>query len=178
MTYGPLEFAAYLRRKGAPERDSAAVRAARASVVAPRPEANRLTVISGRREITRMHGFPVSVFEAIVARTAALPRVGKPVRVSVADSRLPVVLVLSSHQPVSWRIELEPGVDLRAVLLAGSGESRVSGAGDALITSIGGYYAFRRGSGEYQHLEDEVKRATGCVIGRFESALAAGEFQV
>ena len=54
MTYGPLEFAAYLRRKGAPERDSAAVRAARASVVAPRPEESRLTVILGPRTFRKI----------------------------------------------------------------------------------------------------------------------------
>jgi hypothetical protein len=176
MNYGPLEFAAHLRRK---ERDSATVAAARASVVAPRPEENRLTIISGPRELTRTRpDRAVTVFEAIVTRTATLPRVGKPVRVSIGESHLPVVLVLSSHQPVSWRLELASGARLLAVLLAGFGESRVSGAGDALITSMGGYYAFRRGSREFQHLEDEVLRATGCVIGRFENALAAGEFRV
>jgi hypothetical protein len=179
MSFGPLEFAAYLRRRGTPERESAAVEAARASVVAPRPGENRLTVISGSRGLTRTsHDEVVSVFEAIVTRTATLPRIGKPVRVCVSETRLPMVLVLSSHQPVCWRLERKPGVRLLAVLLAGFGESRVSGAGDSVITSIGGFYAFKRDSGEFRHLENEVMRATGCAIGKFESALAAGEFQI
>jgi hypothetical protein len=178
MNYGPLEFAAYLRRRGDPERESAAVEAARSSVVAPRPEASRLTVISGTRGLTRIaRDEVVSVYEAIVTRTATLPRIGKPVRVCVSESRLPMVLVLSSHQPVCWRLELMPGVRLLAVLLAGLGESRVSGAGDAVITSIGGFYAFKRDSGEFRHLENEVMRATGCAIGKFESAWAAGDFR-
>src|SRR5262245_40207008 len=127
MTYGPLEFAAYLRRKSAPEPDSAAVRAARASVVAPRPEENRLTVISGPRAMRKLvRDEAVGVFEAIVTATLVLPRVGKPVRVTLNESRVPMVLVLSSHQPVTWRVDVRPGVRLLAVLLAGCGESRVS----------------------------------------------------
>ena len=51
MTYGPMEFAAYLKRKDAGRGESAAVKAAReaAPMTAPgaRPEDNRLTIISG-----------------------------------------------------------------------------------------------------------------------------------
>ena len=142
MNFGPLEFAAYLRRKGAPERDSAAVAAARAAVVAPRPQQNQLTIVSGPRELTHSRtDREVTVFEAIVTQTATLPRIGKPVSVAVGATQLPVVLVLSSHQPVCWRIELEPSARLKAVLLAGFGESRVSGAGDARVTSMAGTFA-------------------------------------
>jgi hypothetical protein len=157
MNYGPLEFAAHLRRK---------------------VEENRLTLISGPRSLRRtVREEAVSVFEAIVTGTGMLPRVGKPVRVTIQETGVPVALVLSSRHAVTWRVELRPGARLLAVLLAGSGESRVSGAGDAVVQSIGGHYAFRRGSGEFRHLEDEVRRATGCAIGRFESAAAANEFQ-
>ena len=45
---------------------------------------------------------------------------------------------------------------LTAVLMSGYGESTVAGAGAALVTSIGGFYAFKRGSAEFRHLEDEV----------------------
>jgi hypothetical protein len=45
MSYGPLEFAAWLQRKD--NRESAKVRAARAAVAAPRPPENRLTIVSG-----------------------------------------------------------------------------------------------------------------------------------
>ena len=155
MNYGPLEFAAHLRRKE-----------------------NRLTIISGPRSLQRtVREEAVRVFEAYFTGTVMLPRVGKPVRVTINESHAPIVLVLSSHQPVTWRVDLRPGARLLAVLLAGCGESRVSGAGDAVVQSIGGYYAFRRGSGEFRQLEDEVRRATGCAIGKFESASAATEFQ-
>jgi hypothetical protein len=52
MNYGPLEFAAYMRRKG--ERESATVKAARAASAAPLAPENRLTIISGPRALTRV----------------------------------------------------------------------------------------------------------------------------
>jgi hypothetical protein len=52
MSYGPLEFATYLIRKG--QRESAAVKAARAASAAPRPPENRLTIASGPHALTRV----------------------------------------------------------------------------------------------------------------------------
>jgi hypothetical protein len=89
-----------------------------------------------------------------------------------------VVLVLSSHQAVHWELALEPGVTLRAVLLSGYGESKVHGAGDAVVASIGGFYAFKRGSAEFKHLESEVSRCTGGRIGTFQSVYAGKSFVI
>jgi len=44
MNYGPLEFAAHLRRKGASRKESAADLAARAAAPVPPPEQNLLTI--------------------------------------------------------------------------------------------------------------------------------------
>jgi hypothetical protein len=72
MNYGPLEFAAYVRRKG--KRESAAVKAARAASAAPRPPENRLTIISGPRALTRtVRAGPVDA--ATTASEAATPDV-------------------------------------------------------------------------------------------------------
>ena len=96
MNFGPLEFAAHLRRKVSPESESPEVEAARASVIAPRPDTNRLTIISGPRTLRRaMREESVRVFEAIATGAVVLPRVGKPVRVSVTEVGAPAVLVLS-----------------------------------------------------------------------------------
>jgi hypothetical protein len=89
-----------------------------------------------------------------------------------------VVLVLSSHQTVEWEITLAAGAELTAVLLSGYGESTVVGAGNALVSSIGGFYAFKRGSAEYLHLEQEVLRCTGRTIERFQSMYAGYEFEI
>jgi len=89
-----------------------------------------------------------------------------------------VVLVLSSHHAVRWEISLEPGSVLKAVLLSGYRKSTVAGAADAPVSSIGGFYAFKRGSVEFKHLENEVRRCTGRHIERFQSEYAGHRFVV
>jgi hypothetical protein len=181
MNYGPLEFAEYLARRAASQNDSAAVKAARDAAPNTLP-ANRLTVVSGITSLTRLARAAqveaVSVYEAVAVHSPRIPRPRGPVTVLVRASSKPVVLVLSSHQAVQWELSLEPGTILRAVLLSGYGESRVVGAGDALVTSIGGFYAFKYGSAEFKHLESEVMRCTGRHIGTFQSVYAGKSFEV
>src|ERR1043165_1445982 len=118
---------------------------------------------------------PVSVYEAIIDRA---PAAGQPVRVRVQPAWRPVVLVLSAHQPVHWRIEAAPGADLRAILLAGGAGSRVTGAAQIPVRSIGGFFCFKRGSMEFRHLEREVRRCTGRAIGNFHCSYAEEVFEV
>ena len=58
------------------------------------------------------------------------------------------------------------------------GESTVAGAGQAQVASIGGFYAFKRGSAEYLHLEQEVLRCTGRNIDHFQSMYAGSAFEI
>jgi hypothetical protein len=180
MNYGPLEFGAYLQRRETGQDESAEVRAARAAAAEARPEDNGLSIVSGPSELRPLARDAkveaVSVYEAIVDRAPG--HRASPVRVRVQRAWRPIVLVLSSHQPVCWQIEPAEGVDLRAVLLAGSGESRLAGAPQVPVTSIGGFYAFKSGSLEFRHLEREVRRFTGCSIEHFYGAYAEDQFEV
>lgn len=186
MNYGPMEFAAYLSRKGAGSGESATVKAAREAapqgVAGARPEDNRLTIISGPPTLSRIaraaHVEAVCVYEAVVVREPGTEQVQEPVSVLVRHTPRPVVLVLSSHRTVRWEIVVAPGARLNAVLLSGYGESTVVGAGDALIASIGGFYAYKRGSPEYRHLESEVLRCTGRNIDGFQSEYAGDRFVI
>jgi hypothetical protein len=151
MNYGPLELAAYLHRN--PGDEPATVKAARAAS----PGAsmlNRLTAVSGRQAVPG----EVTVCEIIAARTADAPDYFD-VLVRPAADRL--VLVLSSHEAVAWRLALLRGVTLEAILLSGRGGSTVTGAGDTPVSNIGGYYAFRPGTAAYRHLESRVRDCTG-----------------
>lgn len=178
MNFGPVEFAAYLRRKGVGTGDSATVRAA-LDASPPRAVANRLTIVSGPREMRRVArdpgAVPVHVYEAIATRTDSR-EADEPVTVTVRSPHF-VVLVLSAHQDVTWQIARVADTRLAAVLLAGSGQSQVRGAGDARVSSLGGFYAFRRGSGEFRHLEDHVRRLTGQSVARFRGEYAASGFE-
>jgi hypothetical protein len=182
MNYGPMEFAAYLARRGSKRGESAAVRAARDAAPAQAPPRNQLTIISGAAALSRLARSAqveaVSVYEAVAMRAPSMPQQLGPVRVRIRRTARPVVLVLSSHQTVEWQLELEPQADLEAVLMSGYGESTVSGAGTALVTSIGGFYAFKRGSAEFRHLEDEVLRCTGRNIENFQSVYAGHAFEI
>ena len=182
MNYGPLEFAAYLKRKREGKKESAAVKAARAAAPRSRPEKNQLTVLSGTGLLPRLARTAqvnaVSVYEAVAMGAPGAPRLHGPVRVLVRAALRPVVLVLSSHQTVEWELTLAPGATLAAVLLSGYGESTVAGAGCALVSSIGGFYAFKRGSAEFKHLEQEVMRCTGRNIEHFQSVYAGDTFEI
>jgi hypothetical protein len=185
MNYGPLEFAAYLQRKDAARGESATVRAAREAAPKMFPkdrEDNKLTIISGGslrpRVADNAKVDAVSVYEAVAVRAPYAPVPSEPVRVVVRPSNRPVVLVLSSHQTVQWEISLEREACLEAVLLSGYGESTVTGSGNALVASIGGFYAFKRGSAEFKHLEKEVRRCTGRNIERFRSEYAGHQFVI
>jgi hypothetical protein len=186
MNYGPLEFAAYLKRRGAARAESAVVKAAREAAPESSPrdrsDPNRLTIISGGplklRPARPAQVEAVCVYEAVAVRTPLAPHAEEPVSVVVRETSRPVVLVLSSHQTVRWEIALEPGAALSAVLLSGYGESTVVGAGGAPVASIGGFYAFKRGSAEFKHLETEVRRCTGRNIERFQSEYAGRSFVI
>jgi hypothetical protein len=177
-----MEFTAHLDRKDSQRKESAAVRAARDAAPAPLPPKNRLTIVSGSGALSRLARSAqveaVSVYEAVAMRAPSMPQQQGPVRVIVRRTARPVVLVLSSHQTVEWQLEIAPGVELSAVLMSGYGESTVAGAGAALVTSIGGFYAFKRGSAEFRHLEDEVIRCTGRNIENFQSIYAGHTFEI
>jgi hypothetical protein len=181
-----MEFAAYLERKSGGLGESAAVKAAREasprSSPRERPESNRLTIISGGplrpRASHAAQVEAVCVYEAVAVRAPAMPESAEPVNVVVRKTPRPVVLVLSSHQTVRWEITLAPGAALKAVLLSGYGESTVAGAGSAPVSSIGGFYAFKRGSAEFKHLEKEVRRCTGRNIEGFQSEYACRRFEI
>ena len=184
MNFGPMEFATYLDRGDSKRKESAAVRAARAAapVPAPVPPKNQLTIISGPGTLSRLARSArveaVSVYEAVAMRAPSMPRQHGPVRVALRRTARPMVLVLSAHQTVEWQLDVAPDVELKAVLMSGYGESTVAGAGAALVASIGGFYAFKRGSAEFRHLEDEVLRCTGRSIENFQSVYAGHAFEI
>lgn len=179
MNFGPLEFAALLGRDDSKKRRQVKAAARRAASAEPRDE-NRLTVISGPRELSRRRSdlAPVRVFEAIAMTRgeggAAEPRL----RVRVLPTSAPLVLVLSAHRAVSWSVECTPEARLVAVMTAGAGDSKVSGADGVLAGAIGGLHAFRRGATEFLHLESEVRRVTGRSVGQFHAAYSTQEFVV
>lgn len=98
------------------------------------------------------------------------------VEVSIRRSSKPVVLVLSSYEPVLWRLKLESGAKLSAVLVSGYYDSQVVGAGSARIVKIGSNHAYKSGGAEYNALNLEVLRLTGKTIGIFQGRYEGASF--
>jgi hypothetical protein len=180
MNYGPLEFASYLERDASGIRGSAAVNAARAAAPAQSTRLNPLTVVAGDTSRIRMARAAllggVGVYEAVATGAPGTADPDATADVRVRASHRGLVLVLSANHALRWRVALDPGATLNAVLVSGYGASTVTGTGDAIVASIGGFYAFRRGSAEFRHLESEVMRCTGRIIENFQRVFAGHSF--
>ena len=100
------------------------------------------------------------------------------VQVLVRRSAKPIILSLSSYEPVRWVLTVEPGAKLAAVLSGGYYESQVIGAGNARVYQIGRTYAYKRGGAEYSQLDAEVARWTGKPIQVFQGRYTGSTFVV
>ncbi len=99
------------------------------------------------------------------------------VQVRVKRGR-PVILVLTSYEPVNWIVNPEPGAVVLAVLRGGYYSSQVQGAGNARITDLGRLYAYKRGDAAHAQLDAEVKRLSGKPIDRFQGTYRGQAFEV
>lgn len=109
------------------------------------------------------------------ARTDRSPR---SVRVDVATSSRPVVLVLASYETVEWSV-VNRGTRIAAVLLSGYEPSTVSGVGNARVLRIGPAYAYSSAGPDYLRLREAVARYTGELeIRSFQGAYAGSTFSV
>jgi len=110
-----------------------------------------------------------------IGRSGAGARTGT-VNVIVRPAPRPIVLVLSSYEPVRWVITLQDGAKLAAVVQSSYSPSEVLGAGGAPITNIGQRYAYKRGSPEFTALDEDVAKWTGKRIGGFQGAYTGKMF--
>ncbi|MDL5032397.1 hypothetical protein QRD43_10835 [Pelomonas sp. APW6] len=101
-----------------------------------------------------------------------------PVDVIVRRSSRPLVLVLSSYRSVQWRLRLEPGARVEAVLHSGYEDSTVVGAGTARVLKIGTEYAYQGEGAAYQALQRQVARWTTRSIQQFQGSYQGSNFSV
>lgn len=121
----------------------------------------------------------VGVYEARekVAQPGNTRSTGRVV-VKVRRTARPMVLVLSSYEPVQWVLRLEPGARLGAVLLGGYYDSAVQGAGETRVLKIGRVYAYGHEDAKLPALQREVTRWAGRPMGLFQGMYAGDSFSV
>jgi hypothetical protein len=105
-------------------------------------------------------------------------RTPRPVDLTIGATDRPLMLVLSSHEPVIWRITAGAGARVGHILLSGHGESAVVGLRGVEVTRIGGAYAYQLGAGGYAQLNGQVLQYVGRSIERFQGGYTGTSFSI
>ncbi len=114
----------------------------------------------------------------IGAQATASERRKGNIEVRIRRSAKPIVLVLSSYEPVRWQLTREPGANLVVVLVSGYYQSEVVGAGAARVVMNGSSFSYKPGSQEYSALNRDVMRLTGKRIDVFQGRYEGESFSV
>ena len=99
------------------------------------------------------------------------------VRVNVTPGNTPLVLVLSSYEPVRWTVNTG-GRKISAILLSSYGESSVISPGALQILKIGSTYAYKMDSPEYGKLKQDVARYVANPVQSFQGSYKGQDFSV
>lgn len=101
-----------------------------------------------------------------------------PVSVFVGRSERPIILVLSSNEPVQWLITQSADARVRHILLSGAAASFVVNKRPVEITRIGTNYAYQLRSPGFGVLEANVREYLGKGIDRFQGSYRGAEFHI
>lgn len=99
------------------------------------------------------------------------------VRVNVLPGSTPLVLVLSSYEPVNWIIN-SSGRKISKILVSGYYDSNVIGADRTPVIKIGNKYAYKLDSNEYAALKQEVARYVSNPIQLFQGSYMGKDFSI
>jgi len=106
------------------------------------------------------------------------------VDVNIGHTDVPVKLVLSSYEPVIWRLHISSDARLSEIYLSGSNDSRVEGVQSIMVSYIGNAYAYENPNvsssrhGHMSSLADVVKQKTGCNITKFQGVYQGSNFYI
>lgn len=96
------------------------------------------------------------------------------VRVRKSTRRL--ILLLSAHEPVLWKLSLEAGADIAAILLSGSMGQSTSGGGAIEVIDLGRLNVFDTAS--LAPLQTQVAQRIGRPLDKFQGQYEARAFTV
>jgi predicted small lipoprotein YifL len=98
------------------------------------------------------------------------------ISVDIPPSSQPRVLVLSSYESVRWKLNPQPGSQIKLILTSSYYPSFVEGAGSIPVVPITATYAYERDSKEYGQLTSEVQRLTLRPIATFQGGYSEEHF--
>lgn len=111
-------------------------------------------------------------------RTSGQGRVPGMIRVTLGRGSTPLVLVLSSYEPVRWVVSNPGGRRVAAVLLSSYHSSEVVGLSGVQVLRIGQQYAYKAEGTEFTRLRESVGRYVAAPVKTFQGAYQARQFSV
>jgi hypothetical protein len=100
------------------------------------------------------------------------------VKVNLISGSTPLVLVLSSYEPITWNIQNLGSRKIAAILLSNFHEANVTGNVAARIVKIGTSHAYTRHSAEYGVLKADIEKYTSQPVSSFIGSFEGREFTV
>lgn len=120
----------------------------------------------------------VGVYEGTNSSTARrMSHAPGNVRINVQPGSTPLVLVLTSYEPVLWQINTN-GRKISKILMSGYYDSTVLGADNTPVIKIGSGYAYKLDSAEYIQLKQGISQYIENPIQLFQGSYTGREFSV
>jgi hypothetical protein len=127
----------------------------------------------------------VGVYESDAVKRGFAERKMGPVRIRMPASASPVLLVVTSYEPVEWRIDMSPGARLTGVIALGYYRPIVTGIAPGTPVVINELnescpswpkkYPYQPGA-DQDTLADAVSAATGATVSDFQGSYGGIEF--
>ena len=105
------------------------------------------------------------------------PRGTGQVRINVQPGATPLVLVLSSYEPVNWIVNSN-GRKISAILMSSYHESKVTGAQNVQVLKMGSRHAYKLDSREYELLKQDISRYVPNPVQSFQGSYKGQDFSV
>lgn len=118
----------------------------------------------------------IGVYESANGRHGSGVHLPGVINIDVRRSKLPLTLVLTSYEPITWVLHRQPGSSIKQVLVSSYHPSRVVDAGNAKVIVINAGYNYKA-SGR-RPLSGEVKSLTGATDGLFQGTYSGERFSV
>ena len=123
----------------------------------------------------------IGVYEGVTATGSPSPiqsHVPGEISVRIRPGSRPLVLVLSSYEPVRWTLNNPADRKIEAILLSGYHPSTVVGVQNVPVIRMGSTYAYELASPAYARLKQEIGKYVANPVDTFQGSYRGREFEV
>lgn len=120
----------------------------------------------------------VGVYESANGKHGGGVHLPGVIEVDIKKTAKPLTLVLSSYEPIIWKLRRQPGSTLQSVVLSSYHPSVVEGADDVRVLTMNAGIDRSYATPGYQPLPLTLTRITGQAKGLFQGAYSGKKFMV